>query len=122
MRNTLTIVLSGLLLCGCSQKQAVSIIPAIDLVRAGKDVVWADGRVLHVAKRDGAALEGIQIVTTNSILKADSGTVSQGSLEDAADPSSIKIVLKNVRCETTNSTAIVISTASEWTIVLHERL
>ena len=61
MKTTLTILLSCLVLCGCSQKQATSSRPAIDLVEAGKDISWRDGYTLHVDKRDGASLEGIQI-------------------------------------------------------------
>jgi len=63
MKNTLAIVLSGLLLCGCSQKQASSAGPAIDRVQAG-DTSWPDGPYvyhLHVTKRDGTNLYGVSI-------------------------------------------------------------
>ena len=105
MKTTLTVLLSGLLLCGCSQKQASSAGPAIDLVQAGKDIVWQGGTVLHVTKRDGTSVEGIQIVTTSSkgektTITADTGTVSPGSIEDAADQNSVKLTLHDARGET----------------------
>ena len=64
MKTTLIFILSGLLLCGCSQKHAASARPATDLVEAGKNVTWSDGYVLFVAKRDGLSLEGIRVVQT----------------------------------------------------------
>lgn len=61
MKNTLTVLLLGLLLCGCSQKQATSATPAIDLVEARKAVEWSNGYVLYVGKRSGASLEDIHV-------------------------------------------------------------
>jgi hypothetical protein len=81
LKTTLTILLSCFVLCGCSQKQATSARPAIDLVEAGKDISWRDGYILHVDKRDGASLEGIQIRMETQegqkvIITAETGTVS----------------------------------------------
>jgi hypothetical protein len=42
MQNTFTIILSGLLLCGCSQKQASPDGPAIERVKVG-DTLWNGG-------------------------------------------------------------------------------
>jgi hypothetical protein len=90
---TLTILLSGLAFCGCSHKHDAATRPAIELVQAGQDVTWADGSVLHVVKRDGSSLEGIQIVRTTlngqpTMIVAGKGTISKG-----ADDNSVKITL-----------------------------
>ncbi len=92
MKNTLTIILSGLLLCGCSKK------PAIDLVEAGKDITWRDGSVLHIQKRDGSSLEGIVISGMrsggqNQTLLADTGTVTPGVTTNGTSDSSVIIDL-----------------------------
>jgi uncharacterized protein YcfL len=78
MKDTFTILLSGLLLCGCSQKQASS---AIDRIQAGKDTTFGDSVVLHVAKRDGTSLEGVSISAKlpngqTQTITADTATLS----------------------------------------------
>jgi hypothetical protein len=122
MRNTLTILLSGLLLCGCSQKQATSPRPAIDLVEAGKDITAFSGIVIHVAKRDGTSLEGIQIKTTASdgqktTITADTGTLAPGSVENAADDSAVRITLQNVKSVSAKSQ---MTSQEEQMLVLHK--
>jgi hypothetical protein len=102
MKNTLTIILSGLLLCGCSPKQASSSSrPAIDLVEAGKDIAWRDGYVLRVTKRDGTSLEGIQISAMSAAgqttMSADTGTVSPVVEGNVMNDSSVIITLHNAR-------------------------
>jgi uncharacterized lipoprotein YajG len=81
MKNTLTILLSGLLLCGCSQKQGSSSGSAIDRIQAGQDTAFGDSVVLHVAKRDGTSLEGVSISAKlpngqTQTLTADTATLS----------------------------------------------
>jgi hypothetical protein len=81
MKTTFTILLSGLLLCGCSKK------PAIALIQSGTDVSLKLGTgscVLHVAKRDGSSIQGISLVTKEpdgkeTTITADTGTISEGS-------------------------------------------
>jgi hypothetical protein len=121
MKTTLTILLSGLLLCGCSQKQATSARPAIDLVEVGKDITWRGGIVLHVTKRDGASLEGIQIIGTAAdgqkmTTTADTGTLTPGSVENAADDSAVRITLHNAKSVSAKSQA----TMPELMLVLHK--
>jgi len=105
MKNTLIILVSSMLLCGCSQKQVT---PAIDLIQVGTDTTWnhgADGEaVLHVSKREGSSLEGIRLVIKPSrqqetIITSDSGTVAPGSVENAADQNSVLITLTNIQSE-----------------------
>ena len=84
MKNTLLILLSGLLLCGCSKMPATSAHPASDLIVAGSDIAWSDGYVLHVTKRDGTSLEGVRVVHTDAsgqvtTITADKGTVELGA-------------------------------------------
>jgi hypothetical protein len=100
---TLTILLLGLAFCGCSQKHDAATRPAIELVQAGQDTTWADGNVLHVTKREGSSLEGIQIVKTaldgqQTLIVADKGTVSEG-----ADQNSVKITLREVQVQKGNT-------------------
>ena len=112
MKTTLTILISGLLLCGCAQRQATSAHRAIDSIQAGKDVVWNNGLVLHVTKRDGDSVQGIRIVSRTSdgqetTTTADTGTLSPGSVENPADIHSVRITLGNAQSQsaTTHTTA-----------------
>jgi hypothetical protein len=108
MKITLLVLLSGLLLCGCSQKQEPLTGTAIDLVQAGKDISWSNGEVLHIKKRDGSSLKGIQFSSTDGhgqkiTVTADTGTVTSGSLDDAADTNAVRITLYNAKPVTTNA-------------------
>jgi hypothetical protein len=58
MKSTCVILLAGLLLCGCSQKQSG---PIIDQIQPGKDLSWDNGPVLRITKRDGNSLEGVTV-------------------------------------------------------------
>jgi len=78
MKTTCTILLSGLLLCGCSQKQSG---PAIDLLQSGKDIPCPGGTVLRIAKRVGTSLEGVTFVAKlpngqTQTIRADTATLS----------------------------------------------
>jgi len=123
MKTTLTVLLSGLLLCGCSQKQATSASPAIDLVETSKAVAWSDGYVIYIGKRHGASLEDIHVShkysngATASIF-AEKGTVSAGSVEDPKDVNSVKIILENARIVS----GMTMSVTNELTLVLHKAL
>jgi hypothetical protein len=119
MKTILTVLLSGLILCGCSQKQAAP--PAIDLVVAGKDIMWHGSIVLHVTKRDGASLEGIQISAATSdggktTISGDTGTVTANSVVNAADDNSVRITIENARVEKSGE----FMTVKEWKIVLQK--
>ena len=82
MKNAILILLSGMIICGCSKK------PAIDTVEAGKDIKWRDGLVLHVQKRDGTSIQGItvsgmKIGDQNQTFMADTGTIKPGAGADS---------------------------------------
>jgi hypothetical protein len=140
MKNTISILLLAFLVFGCSnknsdpgarqpetrqspqqateaphsQEQAPSAIPAIDLVKAGQDVAWSGGYVLHVASRDGASLRGIRITYKGkdgqvSTTTADQGTVScSGAIEDYKTggyyTNFVRIVLENARAQRADGT------------------
>jgi hypothetical protein len=98
MKYTLVILLSVVILSGCSKKQATPASQAIDLVVAGKDIAWRDGYVLHVTKRDGSSLEGITISgmragSHNQTMLADTGTVAPGVTTNGTSDSSVIIDL-----------------------------
>lgn len=81
MKPAFGIVLSALLLGGCSPKYTVYVDQSADIV-AGKKSVW-EGFVVSVKKRDGNSIEGIRIVSrkpdgTETITTADTGTVTLG--------------------------------------------
>jgi hypothetical protein len=101
MKNTLIVLLSGLLLCGYSQNQAVSLRPAIDYVEAGKFVTWHDGTVSYVQERDGNSLKWIKITWTGAdglarnSTTAETGTLKAGSVENPADDNAVRITLQN---------------------------
>ena len=106
MKNILLILLSALLVLGCSKKQTITAPPknqavpapqVSDLIEAGKDIVFG-GSVLHVAKRDGNSIEGVRIVTkyaggVEKTLIADTGRFRQGS-------NTLTIVLDKAECQT----------------------
>jgi uncharacterized lipoprotein YajG len=97
MKNTHLILLSAILLFGCSKKQAISAPQATDRIEAGKDIVLG-GSVVHVTKRDGDSIEGVRIVTkyAGGIVKtliADTGRVRQGS-------NTLAIILDKAECLT----------------------
>jgi hypothetical protein len=85
MKITFTILLSSLLLCGCSQKQATS---PKDFIQTGTDMTLNSGLcVLHVDKRGGDLLSGIRCVidpgkSSESVLTADSGTITTIGTKD----------------------------------------
>jgi hypothetical protein len=81
MNNTLLILLSGLLLYGCSQKHAPPARSASELVEAGKDIAWSDGYVLHVTRREGLTLGGIRIVKTETNGRVFTITADRGTLD-----------------------------------------
>jgi hypothetical protein len=111
MKYMLTIFLSGLLLCGCSHKES----RAIDLVVAGKDINWGRGVILHVAKRDGTSVEGIQLLVPlqhsdgkNALITADTGILTAGSNESPTDEDCVQITLLNPKGVETNKVTIVL--------------
>src|SRR4051812_4621822 len=98
MKNIMIILLSGLYFCGCSHKEG----RAIDLVVAGKEINWGRGVVLHIAKRHGTSVEGVQLLVPIApfdgqklSITADSGTLSQGSDVSSTDDDCVKITLRN---------------------------
>jgi hypothetical protein len=109
MKHTPTLVLSGLLLSGCcTQQQASQPAPATDRVLSGTDTAWDHGiYVLHVTKRQGDALEGVQIISKTSdgvetIISADTGTIAPGPscLDSVKDDGSVAITLNNPQVQT----------------------
>jgi hypothetical protein len=100
MKNTFIILLAGLLICGCSKKQAPSVSTAVDLVQAGKDLVRPDGTVIHVTKRVGSSIESIQVVKTGAskiTITADTGT-----LQAEKDPNKVRLIMYHAKIEVTH--------------------
>jgi len=128
MKSTLavTIILSGLLFCGCAGTKVASThhtAPAIDLVASGQDSIWGDGCILHVAKRDGSTLQDIQLTRKTedglvTVLTAKAGSVWRGSLEDANDDNAVKLILRNARIERNTPDGKTVGTADKVTLVL----
>ena len=80
MKNRLTIILvSGLLLCGCSSKHKTPASSDIDSIEPGKVISCWDGRSeLRVTKRVGTSVEGATIT-----LKLPNGLTQTYSAETA---------------------------------------
>ena len=100
MKNTFIILLSGLLLCGYAQQLASSAGSAVDLVQAGKDLDRPNGTVIHVTKRVGLSIEGIQVVTTGAskiTITADTGT-----LQAEKDPNKVRLIMNHAKIEVTH--------------------
>lgn len=115
--SLITLALFAAGLTGCSMhSRAASTRPAIDLVKAGKDVAFPEGYILHVAKREGNSLEGIRIRVTSpdgqtKEITADQGTIQPGVALRPGFPeynaaNQITITLHNAKTVsgTTNST------------------
>jgi hypothetical protein len=114
MKNKPIILFLGLLLCGCSHKQA------IDLVKSGEFTTWSNGYVLYVDKRVGDSLTHIQVTSKtpdkNIMLTANDGVIAAGP-----DADSIKLTLHTVRSLAVDNAGIIKSAATnEQTIILHE--
>ena len=81
MRVTFGILLSAILVCGCSQKRTTYIDHSVEIV-AGKEIVVGEYAV-NVQQRDGNSLKGIRVVQRTpegkeTIITADAGTVTEG--------------------------------------------
>jgi hypothetical protein len=127
MKNIPLIVLSALVLCGCSKHHDI---PARNLVVAGKDIVWhGSGRedtVMRIAKREGDSLEGIHVIYRGypggppATITADKGTILPRSDTIASDgityTNTVMIVLQNARFQTTAKN----ETIEELTLVLRQ--
>ena len=105
MKSKFIMVLSGLLLCGCSQKQEPSSAgPAIDRVQAG-DTDWPDGPYvyhLHVTRREGTALFGVSISAKlptgqTQITSGERATLS--AVPNAKDDKSVLIMFHDVKIQ-----------------------
>lgn len=121
MKTTL-IILLGLLLCGCSQKQPPSSGPAIDRVQVG-DTIWHDGPTtyaLHVTERDEASLKGVSIsgklpTGQTATVSADSATLS--AISNATDDKSVMITLHNAKMQTGSESSAL---GGDYPMTLHE--
>jgi hypothetical protein len=103
MKIALLIVISGLAFCGCSQKTDPAKGPALAAVVAGQDSIWADGLVLHVAKRDGNALEGILVVRTAPTGQKTTIIAEKGTLSEGPDRNSVKLTLQEAQSQSGNT-------------------
>jgi PBP1b-binding outer membrane lipoprotein LpoB len=118
MKNTLLILLSAFLFCGCSKKQAIPTHQATDRIEAGKDIVLG-ASVVHVIKRSGNSIEGIQIVTKYAggkvkTLSADTGRLLQGS-----DPNTLTIILNKAECQTKDQSGTTTNTIQNMQMVFY---
>jgi len=102
------VILSVLLLCGCSQKHTTHVDQSIDIV-AGKDIAVRD-RVVSVQKRDGNSIQGIRIVRKlpggkETIITANTGTIAQSPNNSVTLTLSKALVQTKTRGGATESTA-----------------
>jgi hypothetical protein len=97
MKKAFMILLSGVLLCGYAQQPASSSGSAVDLVQAGKDLVRPDGTVIHVTKRTGSSIEGIQVVKTG--FSKITITADTGMLQAESDPNKVRLIMYHAKIE-----------------------
>jgi hypothetical protein len=95
MKTLLAIILSSLLLCGCSPRQAARAHRASDFVEAGKDVTWLGGDVLRVTNREGSSIRGIRLVTKAPDGLETTVTAATGTVSDGPYPHTVKVTLFN---------------------------
>jgi len=104
----LQIVLASVavVLAGCSKHSpTASIISAIDLVQAGKDIEFDGDYLLHVTKREGSSLENIRILVTTPDgqvreITAETGTIRSGTPENSNLENQVTITLHNAKTVT----------------------
>jgi len=102
MKTTHLIVLAALFLCDCAQPRVSSAAgSAVDLVQAGQDLVRPDGTVIHVTKRSGSSIEGIQIVKANGPIKFTT-TADTGTVQAERDSDKIRIILYHAKMQVTH--------------------
>jgi len=100
LRNTLTIILSGLLLCGCSRKSGSSLGEAANLVQSGTDTRWRDGDVLHVTRRNDASLKGVTLSVKLPTGQTQTITAETATLSlEPQTPGQVLIFLHNARMQ-----------------------
>jgi hypothetical protein len=120
MKNTFTILLSSLLLCGCSQKQASG--PAIDRVKTG-DTSWTDGPTvytLHVTKRSGAELEGVSIsakLPTGQTQMVSGDTATLSTPPNATDDKSVMVTIHKAKIKVDSQSS---DLGGDYPMLLHE--
>jgi hypothetical protein len=122
MKKMISILISGLLLCGCSHKWAKSDTPAIDLVQPGKDISWGSGVVLHVERRTANSVEGVRLTSTardgqKTTVTSSGGTLLPGSVENPADGGFVRLTLQNAQIQSATQSL----TAGEYMTVLGKR-
>jgi hypothetical protein len=118
MKNTFTLLLTGLFLCGCSQKHQ-----ALDLIQPGKDTIWSSGAVLHITRRDGYSLQGVRFTAQSvkgetNVITADTATLSP--VPSATDGKSVMITFHNASSQTTSQTGTETKVIGEFSIPLQE--
>lgn len=116
MKAAFMVLLSGLLLFGCSQRQQTTTPPASALVQPGKDTTWEGGWVLRVAKRAGGSLEGVSLTETNK--PAFTYFADKAALKEASGwgRNYVRIELFNALCPTPKGTQV---RAGTVTFILH---
>lgn len=123
MKSICIIVLWGLLLCGCSQKQASSSGRAIDRVQVG-DTSWPGGQgvyTLHVTKRDGTSVFGVSIsakLPTGETQTVSADTATLSAAPNAKDDRSVMITFHNAKIQT--GSKIIVLDQGPYRVVLHE--
>ena len=122
MKTVPIVVLSGLLLCGCSQKQASGSGPAIDRIQVG-DTTWHNGSTVctvHVTKRDGTSLEGVSIsgkTPTGQMMTVSGDTATLSAVPNAADDKSVLITVHNGKLQIDSQSSVL---GEDYPMVFHE--
>jgi hypothetical protein len=120
-----------MMLAGCSKHSPTAstrpVIPAIDLVQAGTNTIWAAGFTLHVAKREGQAIEGVQMISSHldgrkDIYTADSGTVSPGNSKGDDPEHFIKIVIYGAKLTAVTTSGDTVSSNIYGTFILQRQM
>jgi hypothetical protein len=115
------VVLSSILLWGCSQRQATPTQPAMERVQAGRLIKWDADHILHIGKRNGSSLEDVQLWALGAdghtaFACSPTATLSPGTVQDPADQRSVKITFRDVKTFDGSNVA----TCKELVVVLHE--
>lgn len=124
MKIAMAVLFFGVMLCGCSPRQATRTKPAIDWMQPGRAVDWGGGTVSRIEKRDGMAVQGIKLTfqhapNPDSTVTADSGTLVPGSPKDSSDTNSVTIVLTNAKTVSPYTDGTIIQTNKTLSFLLH---
>jgi len=119
MKVPTPLLLSGLLICGCSRNNPVTH-PKVELIEPGKDITSFKGYTLHVDKREGNSIEGVQIVKFSPDGNDLFLSASNATIVATSDPKTVHLVLIGVTSKKQSQSKVITQKVGRMELVLEE--